>query len=98
MIRKTEKYYTKRIRKYKGVNRTYDEYGTQYIKNTTYWLLLFVNGYELIQNWRNKNKMMEIMELINTTSGQIFGALFGFQAALILIDIMEIREVKYIPG
>ena len=54
MIRKTEKYYTKRIRKYKGVNRTYDEYGTQYIKNTTYWLLLFVNGYELIQNWRNK--------------------------------------------
>ena len=38
--------------------------------------------------------MMEIMELINTTSGQIFGALFGFQAALILIDIMEIRDGK----
>ena len=38
--------------------------------------------------------MIEIMELINTTSGQIFGALFGFQATLILIDIMEIREGK----
>ena len=38
--------------------------------------------------------MKEIMELINTTSGQIFGVLFGFQAALILIDIMEIREGK----
>ena len=50
MIRKTEKYYTKRIRKYKGVNRTYDEYGTQYIKKTTYWLLLVANVYELIQN------------------------------------------------
>ena len=37
------------------------------------------------------------MELINTTSGQIFGALFGFQAALILIDIMEIREGKKYP-
>lgn len=56
MIRKTEKYYTKRIRKYKGVNRTYDEYGTQYIKKTTYWLLLVANVYELIQNWRNKRK------------------------------------------
>ena len=42
MIRKTEKYYTKRIRKYKGVNRTYDEYGTQYIKKTTYWLLFII--------------------------------------------------------
>ena len=38
--------------------------------------------------------MKEIMELINTTSGQIFGALLGFQAALILIDIMEIRDGK----
>ena len=38
--------------------------------------------------------MKEIMELINTTSGQIFGALFGFQATLILIDIMEVRESK----
>ena len=38
--------------------------------------------------------MKEIMELINTTSGQIFGVLLGFQAALILIDIMEIREGK----
>ena len=42
MIRKTEKHYTKRIRKYKGVNRTYDEYGTQYIKKTTYWLLFII--------------------------------------------------------
>ena len=41
--------------------------------------------------------MIEIMELINTTSGQIFGVLFGFQAALILIDIMEIREGKKYP-
>lgn len=41
--------------------------------------------------------MKEIMELINTTSGQIFGALLGFQAALIFIDIMEIREGKIHP-
>lgn len=38
--------------------------------------------------------MKEIMELINTISGQIFGALLGFQAALIFIDIMEVREGK----
>lgn len=38
--------------------------------------------------------MQEIIKLINIATSQIFGALFGFQAALILIDIMEIREGK----
>lgn len=36
--------------------------------------------------------MMEIMKLINTTSGQIFGALFGYQIAIIFIDMMETKE------
>ena len=38
--------------------------------------------------------MKEIIKLINIASSQIFGTLLGFQAALIFIDIMEVRESK----
>lgn len=41
--------------------------------------------------------MQEIIKLINIASSQIFGALLGFQTALIFIDIMEIREGKRHP-
>lgn len=41
--------------------------------------------------------MQEIIKLINIATSQIFGALLGFQATLILIDIMEIRESKLRP-
>lgn len=41
--------------------------------------------------------MKEIIKLINIASSQIFGTLLGFQATLIFIDIMEVRESKLRP-
>lgn len=42
MIKKTEKYYIKRIRTYKGSTRKFDKYGTQNIKITKYWLFFII--------------------------------------------------------
>lgn len=42
MIRKTEKYYKKRVRTFKGWNRSLNTYGYNYMKKTTYWLFYIV--------------------------------------------------------
>lgn len=42
MIRKTEKYYTKRVCTNKSSIKGFNNYGSQSIKKTTYWLFWIV--------------------------------------------------------
>lgn len=41
--------------------------------------------------------MIDIIRLITTSSSQIFGALFGFQIVMIIIDIMDVKDGKKYP-
>ncbi len=42
MVRKTEKYYIKKIKTYKSKYRKFNSYGEQKVKRTTYWLFLVI--------------------------------------------------------
>ena len=42
MIRKTERYFKKRVTRYKSALKKFNEYGQQNIKRTTYWLFWIV--------------------------------------------------------
>lgn len=42
MIKKTERYYTRRFRTYRGSSRKFDEYKVHELKKTTYWIFCII--------------------------------------------------------